>query len=104
MSLAETKTDKDASNRSGASAKIFHLKDSLMARTGAVGGWTKERAGAARSAAERHPFATAGLAAGAALLGGVALGLLLSGQMAGLKETMKPSSSIRSRARSFFRR
>jgi ElaB/YqjD/DUF883 family membrane-anchored ribosome-binding protein len=104
MSLAETKPQSDAASRSGAGAKILHLKDALVARTGAVGGWTKERAGAARTTAERHPFATAGLAAGAALIGGVALGLLLSGQMAGLKKSLKPSGSIGSRTRSFFRR
>lgn len=108
MSLPDTKAEKsDASARQGrlANGKIVEFKKTLQARKEAVGGWAHERADKVRSTAEQRPFATAGVAAGIALVGGIALGLLLSGQMAGLKrtlETRKPT--LTARARSFFRR
>ncbi len=71
-------------------AKILHLKQALQEKTGAVGEWARMRAGDARHTLERRPFATAGISAGAAFMGGLALGLLLSGRKSAMSRTPLP--------------
>lgn len=72
-------------------AKVLHLEQALQEKTGAVGEWARHRADDARHTVERRPFVTAGISAGAAFLGGLALGLLLSGRMGALTPTPAPA-------------
>lgn len=90
-----------------APAKIPHLRQALQEKTGAVGEWARMRADDARHTAERRPFATAGISAGAAFLGGLALGLLLSGRIASMSRSPTPvglASRLGAELKSRFRR
>lgn len=96
MSIADTNTPTETST--GANAKIIQFKQALQEKTGAVTGWASQRAGAVRGVAAQRPLATAGISAGAAFLGGIAVGLLLSGQVASMK---RAQPSLRYRAGEF---
>lgn len=97
MSIAETATPSMTSHRDP-SARILQFKQALHDKTAAVGGWASQRAGAAKQTAAGHPFATAGLSAGAAFAGGLALGLLMAGRMGPFGAFARPlASRVRSR-------
>ena len=80
--------------------RILEFKQALHDKTAAVGGWATERAGAVRETAAGRPLATAGISAGAAFVGGLALGLLLAGRMGALKSHAMP---LAKQARSIFK-
>jgi hypothetical protein len=108
MSLADTNREVTETHaRSGLlpTAKIVQFKEALRARTEAMGGWAHQRADAVHAAAERRPLATAGLLAGAALIAGVGLGLMLGGRAAGMKRSSLSSyGGLSSRVRGLLRR
>ena len=105
MSIADSNTPTETTT--GASAKIVQLKEALQEKTGAVTGWASGRADAMRGVAAQRPLATAGISAGAAFLGGIAVGLLLSGQLASMKGAQRSLSGrageIASRAKSLLK-
>jgi hypothetical protein len=107
MSLADTNRGRtETPARAGLlpTAKIVQLKEGLRARTEAMGGWAHQRADAVHAAAERRPLATAGLFAGAALIAGVGLGLMLAGRAGSLKRPALSHGGFRSRVRGLLRR
>jgi len=100
MSIAESVSV--ARDRAAAApAKILEFKHALMQRTGAMGGWAKHQAESARHVVERRPYATAGVSVGVALLGGLALGLLLSRRAPTLSGPARP---VRSRLKAMLHR
>ena len=96
MSIAETNIPPTTtSNPQGApsGARILQFKQALHDKTAAVSGWAAEKAGSVRGKAAERPFATAGVSAGAAFVGGLALGLLLAGRMGALRSHTLPLAS-----------
>ena len=107
MSIAETNTSQH--RMSGLNGgKILHFRQTLQDKTGAMSGWASERAGAMREAAAQRPFATAGASAAAAFIGGIALGLLLSGRSGQIRarasEMSGQAGALAARGRSLFHR
>ena len=93
MSIADTQTTSPVEGSFAdrrPTAKILHLKQALQEKPGAAGEWAKMRASDARDTVERRPFTTAGISAGAAFMGGLALGLLLWGRMSAMSRTPLP--------------
>lgn len=88
MSIAETETAfRDTANADKAGGKILQFRDTLKAKTEAVSEWAHDRAGRMRGVVEQRPVATAGLSAGAAFVGGLAIGLLVAGRLATMRSS-----------------
>jgi hypothetical protein len=89
MSIAETAPTATTSSNPP-TARILQFKQALHDKTAAVSGWATEKAGSVREKAAERPFATAGMSAGAAFVGGLAVGLLLAGRMGALRSQALP--------------
>jgi hypothetical protein len=89
MSIADNQTTTPAPNSFAErrpAAKILQFKEKLQEKTGAMGEWARLRADDAHQVMERRPLATAGISAATAFVGGLALGLLLSGRIGALAQ------------------
>jgi hypothetical protein len=99
MSIAET-TSPPTTPSSPPTARILQFKQALHDKTAAMSGWASEKAGSVRGKAAERPLATAGVSAGAAFVGGLAVGLLLANRMGALKGHALP---LAARARSMLK-
>lgn len=92
MSIAETASPQTTAHHP-AGARILQFRQALHDKTAAVSGWATEKAGSVREKASERPLATAGFSAGAAFLGGLAVGLLVAGRMGALRTHALPLAS-----------
>lgn len=90
MSIAETEQRfRETAEADKADGRILQFRDSLKAKTEAMSEWAHDRAGKMRGVVEQRPMATAGISAGAAFIGGLAIGLLVAGRLAGLRSSVQ---------------
>lgn len=84
MSMAENTTPATTASSpetAHSGARILQFRQALHDKTAAVSGWASEKAGSVREKAAERPLAAAGVSAGAAFVGGLAIGLLLAGRL-----------------------